>query len=199
MHIIRAPLACSPEVAARLKSPEDLLNETWLYDAVWADDWDRWLAQAAPGLKKKPSTSELLDWLKAEAEGKTARILTNARCLSEGVDVPALDAIMFLHPRKSLIDVVQSVGGVMRRAEGKKMGYVILPIGVPAGVEPEVALRDNERYRVVWQILNALRAHDERFDGTINQASLGQDVSNQIEIVGVSHQKAESTRRRVET
>ena len=46
---------CSPEVAARLKSPEDLLNETWLYDAVWADDWDRWLAQAAPGLKKKPN------------------------------------------------------------------------------------------------------------------------------------------------
>ena len=63
------------------------------------------------------SRNELLDWLKAEAEGKTARILTNARCLSEGVDVPALDAIMFLHPRKSLIDVVQSVGRVMRRAE----------------------------------------------------------------------------------
>jgi len=62
----------------------------------------------------------------------------------------------FLHPRKSLIDVVQSVGRVMRRAEGKKMGYVILPVGVPAGVKPEVALKDNERYRVVWQILNAL-------------------------------------------
>lgn len=95
------------------------------------------------------SRNQLLDWLKAEAEGNTARILTNARCLSEGVDVPALDAIMFLHPRKSLIDVVQSVGRVMRRAEGKKMGYVILPVGVPAGVEPEVALRDNERYRVI--------------------------------------------------
>ncbi len=127
--------------------------------------------------------NELLDWLKADADEHTARILTNARCLSEGVDVPALDAIMFLHPRKSLIDVVQSVGRVMRRAEGKKMGYVILPVGVPAGVEPEVALKDNERYRVVWQILNALRAHDERFDGTINQASLGQDISHRVEIV----------------
>ncbi|WP_413207948.1 DEAD/DEAH box helicase [Rhodospirillum sp. A1_3_36] len=132
------------------------------------------------------SRNQLLDWLKAEAEGNTARILTNARCLSEGVDVPALDAIMFLHPRKSLIDVVQSVGRVMRRAEGKRMGYVILPVGVPAGVEPEVALRDNERYRVVWQILNALRAHDERFDGTINQASLGQNVSDRIEVVGIT-------------
>ncbi|MGM0742293.1 MAG: DEAD/DEAH box helicase family protein, partial [Pseudomonadota bacterium] len=137
------------------------------------------------------SRNQLLDWLKTDAEVNAARILTNARCLSEGVDVPALDAIMFLHPRKSLIDVVQSVGRVMRRAEGKKMGYVILPVGVPAGVEPEVALKDNERYRVVWQILNALRAHDERFDGTINQASLGQDVSDRIEIVGVTKESEE--------
>ncbi|ACM03922.1 DEAD/DEAH box helicase [Cereibacter sphaeroides] len=128
----------------------------------------------------------LLDWLKADAGDNVCRILTNARCLSEGVDVPALDAIMFLHPRKSQIDVVQSVGRVMRRADSKKMGYVILPVGVPAGVPPELALNDNERYRVVWQILNALRAHDERFDSTINRASLGQDISDQVEIVGVS-------------
>lgn len=128
----------------------------------------------------------LLDWLKADAGEDVCRILTNARCLSEGVDVPALDAIMFLHPRKSQIDVVQSVGRVMRRASGKKMGYVILPVGVPAGVPPEQALNDNEKYRVVWQILNALRAHDDRFDATINKASLGQDVSSQIEIIGIT-------------
>ncbi|MEO4002012.1 type ISP restriction/modification enzyme [Mesorhizobium sp. CAU 1732] len=132
------------------------------------------------------SRGALLDWLKADAGDDICRILTNARCLSEGVDVPALDAIMFLHPRKSQIDVVQSVGRVMRRAEGKKMGYVILPVGVPAGVPPEQALNDNEKYRVVWQILNALRAHDDRFDATINKASLGQDVSNAIEIIGVT-------------
>lgn len=132
------------------------------------------------------SRGALLDWLKADAGADICRILTNARCLSEGVDVPALDAIMFLHPRKSQIDVVQSVGRVMRRAEGKKMGYVILPVGVPAGVPPEQALNDNEKYRVVWQILNALRAHDDRFDATINKASLGQDVSNAIEIIGVT-------------
>ena len=128
----------------------------------------------------------LLDWLKADAGEEVCRILTNARCLSEGVDVPALDAIMFLHPRKSQIDVVQSVGRVMRRAPGKKMGYVILPVGVPAGVPPEQALNDNEKYRVVWQILNALRAHDDRFDATINKASLGQDVSSQIKIIGIT-------------
>jgi len=108
----------------------------------------------------------LLQWLKEDTEG-ACRILSNARCLSEGVDVPALDAILFLHPRKSQIDVVQSVGRVMRRAPGKKMGYVILPIAIPAGVPPEEALNENERYRVVWQILNALRSHDERMDATI--------------------------------
>jgi len=135
----------------------------------------------------------LLDWLKTDAPEHACRILTNARCLSEGVDVPSLDAIMFLHPRKSQIDVVQSVGRVMRRAEGKKMGYVILPVGVPAGVPPEQALADNEKYRVVWQILNALRAHDDRFDATINKASLGQDVSGQIEIVGITGKRDADT------
>ena len=124
-----------------------------------------------------------LDWLKEDAGANTCRILSNARCLAEGVDVPALDAILFLHPRKSQIDVVQSVGRVMRRAPGKRMGYVILPIGVPTGVPATQALNDNKKYRVVWQILNALRAHDERLDKVINQGGLGQDVSDKIAIV----------------
>lgn len=140
--------------------------------------------QHVDGTFNAKTRGELLDWLKADSEEQTCRILTNARCLSEGVDVPALDAIMFLHPRKSQIDVVQSVGRVMRRAPGKRMGYVILPVGVPADKTPEEALNDNDKYRVVWQILNALRAHDERFDATINQMSLGQDVSDRIQIIG---------------
>lgn len=135
----------------------------------------------------------LLSWLKEDAPENTCRILSNARCLSEGVDVPALDAILFLHPRKSQIDVVQSVGRVMRRAEGKNMGYVILPIGVPAGVAPEDALNDNEKYKVVWQILNALRAHDDRFDATINKMDLGVNVTDHIEIIAVSNTLPEKT------
>ncbi len=124
-----------------------------------------------------------LDWLKEDAGTNICRILSNARCLTEGVDVPALDAIMFLHPRKSQIDVVQAVGRVMRSAPGKRMGYVILPVGVPPGVPADVALADNDRYRVVWQILNALRAHDERLDAVINQGGLGQDIGNRIAVV----------------
>ena len=121
--------------------------------------------------------NEKLGWLKDDTDENICRVLTNARCLSEGVDVPALDAIMFLHPRKSQIDVVQSVGRVMRKAEGKDLGYVILPITVAPGVSAEKALNDNERYKVVWQILNALRAHDERFDSTINRIGLGEEVT----------------------
>jgi len=132
--------------------------------------------------------NEMLNWLKAETEEDTCRILTNAKVLSEGVDVPALDAIMFMHPRKSQIDVVQSVGRVMRKdPKGeKKLGYVILPVAIPPDVKPEEALNDNERYKVVWQILNALRAHDERLDARINQAELGEDIRDQMEIVRIS-------------
>ena len=90
---------------------------------------------------------------------------------------------MFLHPRKSQIDVVQSVGRVMRKSPGKKIGYVILPIAVAPGISPSKALQDNDRYKVVWQILNALRTHDERLDSTINRIALGEDVSDKIEIL----------------
>lgn len=129
---------------------------------------------------------EMLSWLKKGGTDDTCRILTNAKVLSEGVDVPALDAIMFMHPRKSQIDVVQSVGRVMRRAEGKKLGYVILPVAIPPNTKPEDALNDNERYKVVWQILNALRAHDERLDARINQAELGEDISDKIDFIRIS-------------
>ena len=133
--------------------------------------------------------NERLNWLKDGSDDKACRVLTNVRCLSEGVDVPTLDAVIFMHPRKSQIDVVQSVGRVMRKADNKNLGYVIIPITVAPGVSPEKALNDNEKYRVVWQILNALRSHDERLDSTINKIGLGEDVSDRIEIVGVGARK----------
>lgn len=133
----------------------------------------------------------LLDWLKAESPGKTCRVLSNARCLSEGVDVPALDAVMFLNPRNSVVDVVQSVGRVMRLAPEKRFGYIILPIGIPADKTPEEALRDNDKYKVVWQVLQALRAHDERFNATINQIELNREPPDNIQVIGVPGSPAE--------
>ncbi len=129
--------------------------------------------------------SERLDWLKAPIDPDTCRVLTNVRCLGEGVDVPALDSVMFLNPRNSVVDVVQSVGRVMRLAPGKKYGYVILPIGIPAGLTPEKALADNKKYKVVWQVLQALRAHDERFNAMVNKIELNKEKDKTINVIGV--------------
>lgn len=143
--------------------------------------------------------NEELRWLEEKTNPNNCRILSNAKCLSEGVDVPALDAVLFLHPRKSQIDVVQSVGRVMRKSEGKKIGYVIIPIAVAPGISANKALQDNDRYKVVWQILNALRTHDERLDSTINKIALGEDVSDKIEIIdGTAGYELDSTTAKIE-
>ncbi len=127
-----------------------------------------------------------LDWLKAAAPDDTCRILSNVRCLSEGVDVPALDAVLFLTPRNSQVDVVQSVGRVMRNAPGKKRGYVVLPVVIPAGVEPHEALNDNKTYAVVWQVLQALRSHDDRFDAMVNKLDLVGPDRSKMEVIAIA-------------
>lgn len=127
-----------------------------------------------------------IDWLKEDIPDGHCRVLSNARCLSEGIDVPALDAVMFLNPRNSIVDIIQSVGRVMRKTEGKKYGYIILPIGIPAGMEPEEALSDNQRYKIVWDVLQALRAHDDRFNNTINKIDLNRKKPENIQVIGVT-------------
>ena len=112
-----------------------------------------------------------LSWLRREPDPGTCSILTNARCLTEGIDVPALDAVLFLHPRRSEIDVVQAVGRVMRKAEGKEFGYIILPIALASNASAEDTLR-NSAYKAVWQVINAISAHDDRFEAQINQLAL---------------------------
>ncbi|MFD0943828.1 DEAD/DEAH box helicase [Savagea faecisuis] len=141
--------------------------------------------QHADGTMNAIEKNEKIDWLKSEVPDNTCRVLSNARFLTEGIDVPDLDAVMFLKPRKSKIDIAQAVGRVMRKAEGKDYGYIILPIGVPAGAEAHSILDNNEKYAVVWEILNALRSIDERFDATINKLELNKKKPNQISIIGV--------------
>lgn len=132
------------------------------------------------GTMNATDRNELLSWLKDEPNERECRVLTNVRCLSEGVDVPSLDAVLFLSARNSQVDVVQSVGRVMRKSPGKKYGYIIIPIVVPADVEADKALDDNERYKVVWTVLNALRAHDDRFNATVNKIELNKNRPEQI-------------------
>ena len=120
-----------------------------------------------------------INWLKGSSPG-ACRILSNARCLSEGIDVPALDAVLFLSERKSQVDVVQAVGRVMRKAEDKEYGYIVLPVTVPAGADPEHVLDDNKRFAVVWSVLRALRSHDDRFDAEINHLDLNKNPTKRI-------------------
>jgi len=157
-------------------------------DNATVDTYLRCDAEHVDGSMNASQKEEKLNWLKAETPEDTCRILSNVRCLSEGVDVPALDAVLFLTPRNSQVDVVQSVGRVMRKAEGKKRGYVILPVVIPAGVEPHEALNDNKTYKVVWQVLQALRSHDDRFDAMINKMDLDLNANmlSKMEVIAVT-------------
>lgn len=130
--------------------------------------------------------NEALDWLASDdIPEDSARILSNVRFLTEGIDVPNLDAIVFLSPRKSQVDIVQAVGRIIRKSEGKEYGYIILPIVVPAGETPETILDNNKSYDVVWQVLNALRSVDERFEATVNKLELNKKKPKNIQVIGV--------------
>ncbi|WP_353632149.1 type ISP restriction/modification enzyme [Pseudomonas canadensis] len=161
------------------------------------DDSSRIICEAAhvDGGMNASAKEAKLNWLKEEPPANTCRILSNVRCLSEGVDVPALDAVLFLTPRNSQVDVVQSVGRVMRNAPGKKRGYVVLPVVIPAGMEPHEALNDNQTYKVVWQVLQALRSHDDSFDAMVNKLDLIGSDPRKMEVIAITD-KAEKKARK---
>ena len=141
------------------------------------------------GTMNAPRRDELLEWLKSH-DGKAkneCRVLANVKCLSEGVDVPSLDAVLFLSAKNSQVDVVQSVGRVMRKSPGKNYGYIVIPVVAPSGMEPSKVLDDNERFKVVWGVLNALRAHDDRFNATVNKIDLNKKKPDNILVGGASH------------
>lgn len=130
---------------------------------------------------------EELDWLADDSiEDNHARVLSNVRFLTEGIDVPNLDGIIFFSPKKSQVDIVQAVGRIMRRVEGKEYGYIILPVVVADGVDPKDALDNDKKYKQVWQVLNALRSTDERFDAEVNHLDLNKKKDGRINFIGVN-------------
>lgn len=146
------------------------------------------------GSMNSSERNEILSWLKEDGADGECKIVTNVRCLSEGVDVPALDAVLFLSSRNSQVDVVQSVGRVMRnfrkgRPDEKRYGYIIIPVVVPQDVKPEDALNDNKYFKVVWDILNALRSHDDQFNAEVQKLSLNKKKEGKVTIggVGIGH------------
>lgn len=173
-----ANIATSKKISATY----NIATEAYL-DSLPADKKEQMVTVSSKhmdGTMAAPERDQMLSWLKEETEDNECRIITNVRVLSEGVDVPSLDSVLFLSARNSQVDVVQSVGRVMRKSPGKKYGYIIIPVVVPSDVEADKALDDNERYKVVWTVLNALRAHDDRFNATVNKIELNRKKPENI-------------------
>ncbi|KRM55113.1 type ISP restriction/modification enzyme [Lacticaseibacillus sharpeae] len=128
---------------------------------------------------------DAIDWLAADLPDDEARVLSNVKFLTEGIDVPNLDAIIFFAPKRSQIDIVQAVGRIMRKYKDKEYGYIILPVVVPSGQDPDTVLDDNKTYQAVWQVLNALRSIDERFEASVNKLDLNKKRPRNLNVIGV--------------
>lgn len=144
------------------------------------------VARHVDGTMSATTRDEALMWLKEQPENNMeCRMLTNARCLSEGIDVPSLDAVVFVSAKNSQVDVVQSVGRVMRLSEGKQYGYIVIPVVIPEDEEGDKVLEKHANFKVVWTVLNALRAHDDRFNAEVNKIELSKRKPKNIIFGGI--------------
>ena len=95
-------------------------------------------------------------------------IMSNARCLIEGVDVPAVDTVAFIDPKKSIIDIVQATGRALRKAEWKEKGYIFIPVVVDEDVTPEDLIKSSD-FDTVWEVLQAMMDQDQRLESIVSQ------------------------------
>ncbi|MGV0596779.1 Helicase associated domain protein [Mycolicibacterium porcinum] len=117
--------------------------------------WSRY----ASGAMTAGERHVLLQRLRRLDDGERG-LLANARCLAEGVDVPTLDGVAFIDPRRSEVDIVQAVGRAIRKADDKTVGTIVIPVFIDSEADPEAAL-DDSVFKPVWDVIKALRAHDD--------------------------------------
>jgi hypothetical protein len=155
---------------SRVKRAEEFSND--IQDVLgWVEDqhkpsgnlWSDYVSGAMPTNKRK----QKLDRLKAITENQRG-ILTNARCLSEGVDLPSLDGVAFIDPKNSQVDIIQAVGRAIRLSADKKFGTIVLPVFIKQG-EDAIASIEASNFKPVWDILNALKSHDEELAYELDQ------------------------------
>lgn len=128
-------------------------------------------ARHLSGSMKTSQRTAALAWLAEQAStSDDVRVISNARILTEGVDVPAVDAICFADQRSSVIDIIQAVGRVLRPHPGKTIGTIIVPIALPADGDDDTELLVS-RFSLLWSVLRALRSHDQRFAHELDQAA----------------------------
>ena len=150
-----------PVAASRLNSLKDTPEEHIHIDVKHID-----------GNTPSSERRSALDWLEGAGSDDYLRMLTNAQCLGEGVDVPALDGVIFMSPKKSVSDIVQQVGRVMRTAPDKEQGYVIIPMIMGHALETGEQFRSSSDYKTVKDVIRALKSHDEMLADHINTKSL---------------------------
>ena len=156
------------------------------FEAIAGGGQFRCGAKSVDGTQISTERDNAVQWLRdSHMDADECRVVANARCLSEGVDVPSLDAVVFLNPKDSEIDIIQAVGRVMRTHPDKKRGYVIMPIGIPPGAKPESILDDKKSFSVVWKVLRALRSHDCRMDVEVNTVDLKKRLPKNLRFIGI--------------
>lgn len=140
-----------------------------LLDAVHSPAGNFVRAKHVHGQMPAVERAEILRWL-GNAQGSQVRLVANARCLGEGIDVPAVDAVMFGDQRTSVIGIIQAVGRVLRPAPGKTRGTVIIPVVLPPDGDDDTGLTASA-FGHVWAVLRGLRAHDQRLAEELDQAA----------------------------
>lgn len=139
---------------------------------IWAD--------TITGAMNSSDRRILLNKLKADVPGQHA-LLSNARCLTEGIDVPSLDGVAFIDPRSSQVDIIQAVGRAIRKASDKALGTIVLPVLIAHDFDVEHALQDTA-FKPIWDITNALRSHDENFMNELDsiRTSFGRSGTSKV-------------------
>jgi len=128
------------------------------------------------------SRRQKLAILKSSKDNERA-LLTNARCLSEGVDVPSLDGVAFIDPRASQVDIIQAVGRAIRLSPNKKAGTIVLPVFISRGDNPEQSL-DEGNFKPIWDVLNALKSHDDVLADELDQMRVGMGKRSSSKVQG---------------
>lgn len=162
-------IASSQAAAIGLDYGDDILK---VIDKAWEARGIDMEADHVDGSFPADERDRMLDWLRRSIEDvNTCRVLSNAKCLSEGVDVPALDGCVFLEPRTSQIDVVQAVGRIMRKHKNKDCGWVILPVCTTLPDDTtdadDIDSYIRKDWKAAWSVMRALAAHDDTFRAEI--------------------------------
>jgi predicted helicase len=136
-------------------------------------------------VSSKRSAGERADLLDRFAHHDHA-LMTNARCLTEGIDIPAVDCVLFADPKQSVVDIVQAAGRALRRHPGKEHGYILLPLVVPSGADLN-AFAETTAFRQVARTITALSTQDERIAEQFRAVeygtqSLGQIVEIEVDV-----------------